>query len=404
LKEKPSSHRILLLEGISQCAVDLLTKAGFTVDCVKQSLCGDELKEKLKGASAVGIRSKTQLASDILEACPRLLCVGCFCIGTNQVDLDAAAVRGVPVFNSPFQNSRSVAELIIANIINLARQIGDRSMEVHRGTWNKSAAGCYEIRGKKLGIVGYGHIGSQLSVLAEAMGMDVWYYDIATVMPLWNTKRMARLEDLLRSCQFVTLHVPETAETKNMIGEKEIKMMKKGSFLLNASRGTVVVIPALVEALKSRHLAGAYVDVYPEEPEANTLEFKQELQGCPNTILTPHIGGSTLEAQEAIGVEVAEKFVQFLETGQTTGSVNFPEIGLPYGGPSTHRILNVHHNKPGVLKAINNILSVYNVESQVLLTKGEVGYLVADVGTDASEEVKHQIAQLSTSIKTRVVY
>jgi len=234
--------------------------------------------------------------------------------------------------------------------------------------------------------------------------MDVRFYDTATVMPLGNSTRMMTLDDLLRSCQFVTLHVPETPETKNMIGEKEIKLMKKGSYLLNASRGSVVVIPALVDALKSRHLAGAYIDVYPEEPEANTNSFKQQLQGCPNTILTPHIGGSTSEAQEAIGLEVAEKFIKFFEAGQTIGTVNFPEIGLPYGGPTTHRILNIHQNKPGVLKAINNILSVYNVESQVLLTKGQVGYLVADVRTDTSEEIKQQIAQLPTSIKTRIVY
>jgi D-3-phosphoglycerate dehydrogenase len=307
------------------------------------------------------------------------------------------------VFNSPYQNSRSVAELIIANIINLARQLGDKNAETHNKIWNKTAKGCVEIRGKILGIVGYGHIGSQLSVLAEAMGLDVRFYDVEDVMALGNSKRASSLQDLLKVSDFVTLHVPDTPQTRNLITEKEISIMKKGSFLLNASRGTVVDIHALANALKSHHLGGAYVDVFPSEPNGNSNDWISELQGCPNTILTPHIGGSTTEAQEAIGREVARKIILYLETGSTQGAVNFPNLNLPYV-VGTHRILNIHKNTPGVLKAINNILAVYNVESQVLLTKGDIGYLIADVSVEASETIKKEISAFTTSIKTRVLY
>eukprot|EP01125_Pyxidicula_operculata_P014796 TRINITY_DN4972_c0_g1_i1.p1 TRINITY_DN4972_c0_g1~~TRINITY_DN4972_c0_g1_i1.p1 ORF type:complete len:423 (+),score=71.90 TRINITY_DN4972_c0_g1_i1:85-1353(+) len=404
LKQPPQQMKILLLENISACAVEILKDHNFQIETLTSALSGEELHNKIKDVHAIGIRSKTKLTDEVLSHAKNLLCIGCFCIGTDQVDLVSAQKRGMAVFNSPFQNSRSVAELIIANVICLARQLGDRNKEMHSGIWNKTAKGCIEVRGKTLGIIGYGHIGSQLSVLAESMGMIVIYHDIVTVMPLGNSRSAKNLDDLLEKSDFVTLHVPDTPQTKNMITSVEIGKMKKGSFLLNASRGGVVVIQDLVDALKSGHLGGAYVDVYPEEPESNTKSFKQALQGCPNTILSPHIGGSTTEAQDSIGREVAQRFCSYLENGSSLGAVNFPEIYLPYGGPRTHRILNVHKNTPGVLKDINNILSVYNVESQVLLTKGSIGYLVADVEHEASETIHTQISALGTSLKTRILY
>jgi len=274
---------------------------------------------------------------------------------------------------------------------------------MHSKVWNKTAKGCMEVRGKVLGIVGYGHIGAQLSVLAEAIGMDVRFFDIEDVMALGNSKRVKTLDDLLKVADFLTLHVPDTPQTRNLITAREIGLMKRGSYLLNASRGSVVDIPALAEALNSGQLGGTYVDVFPTEPMSNTKDYHVELQGCPNTILSPHIGGSTTEAQDAIGKEVANKFIAFLETGSTVGAVNFPNINLPYC-VGTHRVLNIHKNTPGVLKAINNILSVYNVESQVLLTKGNIGYLIADVSAEASQSIKTEISSLSTSIKTRILY
>eukprot|EP01123_Difflugia_compressa_P014768 TRINITY_DN7997_c0_g1_i1.p1 TRINITY_DN7997_c0_g1~~TRINITY_DN7997_c0_g1_i1.p1 ORF type:complete len:423 (-),score=64.42 TRINITY_DN7997_c0_g1_i1:93-1361(-) len=402
LKKPPTKTNILLLENIAQTAVDALREQGFYVETMA-SIDKETLIKKIANFHAVGIRSKTDLTEDVLEHAKKLLCIGCFCIGTDRVDLDAAQRRGIPVFNSPYQNSRSVAELIIANIINLARQIGDRNKEMHNRIWNKTAKGCTEVRGKILGIVGYGHIGSQLSVLAEALGMDVKFYDVEDVMSLGNCKRVKTLDELLKISDFITLHVPETSQTKNLITDREISLMKKGSFLLNASRGSVVEIPALVEALKSGHLGGAYVDVFPSEPNGNTKDFHQELQGCPNTILSPHIGGSTTEAQDSIGREVANRFINYLETGSTTGSVNFPNVSLPYG-VGTHRLLNIHKNTPGVLKAINNILSVYNVEGQVLLTKGSIGYLIVDVSVETSNTIKEEISKLPTSLKTRILY
>jgi D-3-phosphoglycerate dehydrogenase len=402
LKKPPEKTKILLMENIANSAVEMLKKQGFIVDTMP-SIDTNSLKEKIGSYHAIGIRSKTDLTDEVLSCAKRLLCVGCFCIGTDRVDLPAAQSKGIPVFNSPYQNSRSVAELIIANIINLARQIGDKNKEMHNRIWNKTAKGCMEVRGKILGIVGYGHIGSQLSVLAEALGMDVRFFDIDEVMAIGNSKRLKSLEEILTVADFLTLHVPDTPQTRNLITDKEITLMKKGSFLLNASRGTVVDIKALAEALKSGHLAGAYVDVFPSEPNGNSTDWVSELQGCPNTILSPHIGGSTTEAQDAIGVEVARRFILYLETGSTQGAVNFPNLSLPYVD-GTHRILNIHKNTPGVLKAINNILSVYNVESQVLLTKGEIGYLIVDVSAATSETIKNEISQLPKYIKTRIFY
>jgi D-3-phosphoglycerate dehydrogenase len=396
--------KILLLENVHSAAVELLKKEDFQVECLKEALSEEELKVKIKDVHALGIRSKTRVTDEVLKEANRLLCIGCFCIGTDQVDLEAAEKRGIPVFNSPFSNTRSVAELIIAEIILLSRRLGDKSNDMHKGVWDKSAKDCHEIRGKTLGIVGYGHIGSQLSVLAESLGMNVIFYDVISVLPLGNSKRKETLEEVLTQADFVTLHVPKTDQTKNMITEKQLKMMKKSSYLLNASRGTVVDIPALANALRSGHLAGAAVDVYPTEPEANIKDWQNELQNCPNTILTPHIGGSTEEAQYAIGLEVADKLIKFVNNGSTATAVNFPKLDLPVGQTGTHRILNIHKNVPGVLKNINTLLGDINVVGQMLAAKGAIGYLIVDVEKETSHNLRDEMAMLPTSIKTRILY
>ena len=399
--------KILLLANIHQSAVTLFKAEGFQVESVSTALKEKELVEKMRDVHVVGIRSKTQLRELPLSEAKRLLSVGAFCIGTNQIDLDAANKRGVPVFNAPFSNTRSVAELMLAEIIALSRQLGDRSNEVHRGLWKKVAAGSWEVRGKTLGVIGYGHIGSQIGILAEMIGMSVIFYDRVTKLPLGNNKPVPTLAELLQNSDFVTLHVPETPQTKNMIGADELALMKKGSYLLNASRGTVVVIPALADAIKRGHIAGAAIDVYPEEPEGNGEGFKSELQGLPNVILTPHVGGSTSEAQEAIGREVATSLIRYINQGTTTGAVNFPHVDLPTEpGRETHRILNVHKNVPGVLRDINKIVSDKNanIEAQVRATDANIGYLVMDLAQDVSEDVKVAIASLGNSIKTRILY
>jgi len=395
--------RALLLENVNQTALDLFATEGFTVETLPHALPADELARRLAGVDILGIRSKTQVPAGVIEG-SALLAIGCFCIGTNQVDLAAANRNGVPVFNAPFSNTRSVAELIIAELIALGRQLGDRSREVHAGTWRKIAANSFEMRGKTLGIVGYGHIGRQLGVLAEGLGMRVIFYDHTAKLPMGNNTAASSLGELLAHADFVSLHVPETPETKNMIGEKELAAMKRGSYLLNASRGTVVVIPALAEALRSRHLAGAAVDVYPEEPESNADGFRTPLQGLPNVILTPHIGGSTSEAQAAIGREVATVLTKFVRAGATAGSVNFP-IVEPAARGGARRILNVHRNVPGVLRDINKIVSDLqaNIRSQTLATDPEIGYLVMDLDQDVSVEVHQRIAALPTNIRTRII-
>jgi len=334
-----------------------------------------------------------------------LLSVCCFCIGTDQTDLKYAESVGVPVFNSPFCNSRSVAELVIAEIITLSRKLGDVNINMHNKIWNKSATGSYEVRGKILGIVGYGHIGSQLSVLAESIGMKVCFYDIGMAMPLGNSKQYASLEQVLRKSDFVTLHVPQTDLTKNMIGKKELEMMKRGSYLINASRGTVVILEDLEEALNTGHIAGAAIDVYQTEPEENIENWEHPLQKCKNVILTPHIGGSTEQAQEAIGREVAEKIIKFLRSGTTMTAVNFPNVELPLlFGASNSRIINVHHNVPGVLKAINEILVDFNIVGQYLKTEENTGYVIIDVNKEASNDVMQKVASLKSSIKTRILF
>lgn len=397
--------RILLLEGISDTAVNVLTSAGYTaIERLPRALDGAELREKLKGVRLLGIRSRTQLTAAAIDGIRSLVAVGCFSVGTNQVDLDACSEMGIPVFNAPFSNTRSVAEMVIAEIIMLARQIGDRSREVHEGTWRKAANGCFEVRGKTLGIIGYGHIGSQVGVLAEAMGLRVLSYDIRTTMSIGNAQAQNTLDELLAQSDFVTLHVPETPQTQNMIGERELSIMKRGSYLLNASRGTVLDVPALAKCLASGHIAGAAVDVYPEEPEANSPGFSSPLQGLPNVILTPHVGGSTEEAQAAIGKEVATSLARFLVTGTTIGAVNFPPCELPMM-PATHRIVNVHRNVPGVLRDINRIVSERNanIHSQLLSTDANVGYLIMDLDQNVAAEVARDIGALETNIRTRVI-
>jgi D-3-phosphoglycerate dehydrogenase len=397
--------KVLLLENIHASASDIFRAEGFHIETVKSALKEDELIAKIRDVHILGIRSKTQMTARALAEAKRLLGLGCFCIGTNQVDLAAAAKHGVPTFNAPFSNTRSVAEMIIAEIVVLARQIGDRSREVHEGAWKKVAAGCYEVRGKTLGIVGYGHIGSQLGVLAEAFGMRVLFFDVATKLPMGNNRSVPALEDVLAASDFVSLHVPETPQTKNMIGAAEIAKMKKGSYLLNASRGTVVVIEALADALKKGHVAGAAVDVFPEEPESNEQVFASPLRGLPNVLLTPHIGGSTSEAQESIGREVATSLTKFVNTGASTGSVNFPQVELAHH-KGTHRILNVHRNVPGVLRDINRIVSDMhaNIHAQILSTEEHIGYLIMDLDQDVSNDVRKAIGALETSIKTRILY
>jgi D-3-phosphoglycerate dehydrogenase len=401
----PEPVKVLLLENVHASAHERFAAAGFAIEQRPSALKEDELLRALEGVTMLGIRSKTQVTARVLSSARDLLAVGCFCIGTNQVDLVAANRCGVPVFNAPFSNTRSVAEMIVGEILFLARQLGDRSREVHQGVWNKVSNGCFEIRGKTLGIVGYGHIGQQLGVLAESLGMRVVYHDIVPRLPMGNARPQGTLSTLLQEADFVSLHVPETPETKNLVGEAEIAQMKRGSYLLNASRGTVVMIPALVEGLKRGHLAGAAVDVFPEEPESNARDFRSELQGLPNVILTPHVGGSTEQAQEAIGREVSHTLTKFATTGASTGAVNFPRVEIP-PIKGTHRILNVHRNQPGVLSRVNKIVSDLeaNIDAQFLTTDPSIGYLIMDLHQDVSAEVSRRIGALDTSIRTRVLY
>jgi D-3-phosphoglycerate dehydrogenase / 2-oxoglutarate reductase len=397
--------KVLLLENIHQSAQELLEEHGFSVERLPTALPEAELKKRVAGIHLLGIRSKTQVTAAVLAEAKELLAVGCFCIGTNQVDLAYANHRGVPVFNAPFSNTRSVAEMVAAEIVMLARQLGDRSREVHEGKWRKVSLGSFEVRGKTLGIIGYGHIGRQVGVLCEALGMRIVFYDRAVKLPMGNNKSCSSLEELLAEADFVTLHVPATKETHEMIGPNELAHMKRGGYIINAARGTVVQIPALVAALKSGHLAGAAIDVYPEEPESNVDNFKTDLQNLPNVILTPHIGGSTGEAQESIGREVGTSLRRFGLTGATVGAVNFPQIEMPRD-KDTVRILNVHRNVPGVLRDVNRIVSEHqaNIHSQLLSTDAEIGYLIMDLDHEVSEGVYTGIAGLATSIRTRMVY
>lgn len=400
-----SEIKILLAENIHPVAHEMLKSEGFSVEGVKHALTEAELISRAKDVHVLGIRSKTRVTKAYLDSTTRLLSIGCFCIGTNQVDLSAARLKGTSVFNAPFSNTRSVAEFVLAEIVMLSRKISDRSQSLHLGKWDKTATGCFEVRGKTLGIVGYGHIGSQVGILAESFGMKVIYYDIVTKMPLGNCRQVPKLEELLSQSDFVTLHVPETQQTKNMISAPQLAKMKKVSYLINASRGSVVDLESLKTALEKQSLSGAAIDVFPEEPESNDQPFLSSLQKMPNVILTPHIAGSTEEAQEKIGIEAATAITRFINNGSTSGAVNFPQVDLPVHEES-HRILNVHKNVPGVLKDINGIISDIgaNIESQFLATDPEIGYLIVDLDKKLSDKVKDQISKLPTSIRTRILY
>ncbi|RPA98639.1 hypothetical protein L873DRAFT_1019857 [Choiromyces venosus 120613-1] len=409
--------KILLLENINPTARELLRKEGYQVEFHTSSLRESELVEKIRDVHVIGIRSKTKLTASVLDHAKSLLAIGCFCIGTNQVDLKYAAKRGVTVFNSPFSNSRSVAELVIAEVIMLSRRIGDKSMEMHFGTWQKVSTRCWEIRGKVLGIVGYGHIGSQLSVLAESMGMNVLFYDVIPLMAIGKARQVKNLSELLASSDFVTLHVPETLETRDLIGPVELKAMKKGSYLINSSRGSVVDIQALCEAMRSGHLAGAALDVFPREPSANGPCFNEDLarwvtevRDLPNVILTPHIGGSTEEAQEAIGSEVGGALVRYINSGCTIGAVNMPEVtlrSLTVAEESHLRVIFIHQNRPGVLRQVNDILGDHNVDKQMSDSRGDIAYMMADISKVDYAEVQalySKLEILSSKIMTRMLY
>jgi len=397
---------ILLLEGVHQSAVDALKKAGYTnIDYQTGSLPEEELIAKIKRAHFIGIRSRTQLTDEIFSHAKRLIAVGCFCIGTNQVDLHAAQERGVVVFNAPYSNTRSVAELVLAEMIMLLRGIPSKNAAAHRGEWQKSASNSFELRGKTLGIIGYGNIGSQLSIMAEALGMKVIFHDVTTKLPLGNSVQVPSLNVLLSQADVVSLHVPENATTQWIIGEPQLNMMKPSAVLINASRGTVLKIDALADALKDKKLAGAAVDVFPVEPRTNSDEFNSELRGIDNCLLTPHIGGSTVEAQENIGLEVAEKLVKYSETGTTTGSVNFPEVALP-AHPDMHRLLHIHENRPGILMKINQVFSELgiNIAAQYLQTSDTVGYVVMDIDAEHSTSAVNALNKIEGTLRCRVLF
>jgi len=398
--------KILLLEGVHASAIETLNAAGYTnIEYHKKALSGEELENAIADAHFVGIRSRTQLTADVFNKARKLIGVGCFCIGTNQVDLQAATEHGVVVFNAPYSNTRSVAELVIAEAILLLRGIAEKSAAAHRGEWQKTATGSYEIRGKTLGIVGYGNIGMQLSIMAESLGMRVCFYDVENKLPLGNAIQIRSLSQLLKQSDIVSMHVPELASTKNMIGEREFEQMKNNAIFINASRGTVVDIDALAAALESKKLAGAAIDVFPVEPKSNDDEFISPLRKFDNTFLTPHIGGSTMEAQENIGMEVADKMAKYSDTGMTTTSVNFPEVSLP-GHENTHRLLHIHRNIPGIMASINRVFSEsnINISGQYLQTNDKVGYVVLDIDSDYSDVALKALKTIEGTLRCRVLF
>ncbi|MCF8480297.1 MAG: phosphoglycerate dehydrogenase [Rhodospirillum sp.] len=397
--------RVVLFENIHGSAIEYFNSRGYNnVEHLKGALDGDELKEKIKDAHIIGIRSRTKLTKDILDSAEKLMAVGCFCIGTNQVDTSAAEALGVPVFNAPYSNTRSVAELVIAETVMLMRDVPTRNWEVHEGGWDKSAIGCHEVRGKTLGIVGYGHIGTQVSVLAESMGMSVRYFDVVEKLAIGNAQPCATLEELLSLSDVVTLHVPDTPDTRNLIGTAEFAAMTDGVKLINLSRGKVVDIDALAAALDSGKVKGAALDVFPKEPASKDELFESPLRGRRNVLLTPHVGGSTEEAQMGIGREVAEKLVKYSDDGSTLGSVNFPEVALPQQANVT-RFLHIHQNIPGVMSALNDIFSSHaiNIRGQYLMTDPTVGYVVVDVEKDlqAGEGFRQALTQVKGTLRFR---
>ncbi len=398
--------RFLLLEGVHQNAVEVLNAAGYhNIDYRKTALDEDVLIEAIKDVHFIGIRSRTQITTKVLDAANKLTAIGCFCIGTNQVDLDGALERGIPVFNAPYSNTRSVAELVLAQTILLLRGIPEKNALVHKGGWTKSAEGSFEARGKTLGIVGYGSIGSQLSVLAESLGMKVIYFDVIAKLPLGNARQVGSMEELLSQADVVSLHVPELPSTMNMMRAEQFAQMKKGGIFINAARGTCVDIDALANAIDSKHLAGAAIDVFPVEPKANDEEFLSPLRAFENVILTPHIGGSTQEAQANIGIEVGEKFVRYSDAGSTVTAVNFPEVAIPQQ-PGTHRLLHIHRNVPGVLSAVNSLFARNNINiaAQSMMTKGDIGYMIMDVEASASNAAIEALQTVEGTLRTRVLY
>ncbi|SDG63996.1 D-3-phosphoglycerate dehydrogenase [Vibrio xiamenensis] len=398
--------KILLLEGLHPSSVEVLQAAGYTnIEYHKGSLAEDELLEAVKDVHFIGIRSRTNLTEEVFEAANKLVAVGCFCIGTNQVDLNAATKRGIPVFNAPFSNTRSVAELVLGQILLLLRGVPEKNALAHRGIWKKSADHSFEARGKSLGIIGYGHIGTQLSIIAENLGMRVYYYDIENKLSLGNAQQVHTMSELLNKCDVISLHVPETAETKNMMGEAEFARMKPGSIFINAARGTVVDIPALCHALESGHLSGAAIDVFPVEPKTNADPFESPLIKFDNVILTPHVGGSTQEAQENIGIEVAGKLAKYSDNGSTLSSVNFPEVSLPQHRECS-RLLHIHENRPGILNKINTIFAEdhINIAAQYLQTSPEIGYVVIDVETERSHEALKKLKGIEGTLRARILH
>ncbi|MCC2616489.1 phosphoglycerate dehydrogenase [Aestuariibacter halophilus] len=398
--------KILLLEGVHASALETLKSNGYTnIEYLKTSLPEEELIEKVADVHFIGLRSRTQITEAVVSAAKKLVAVGCFCIGTNQVDLAATQKRGIPVFNAPFSNTRSVAELVLGQLILLLRGIPRKNAMAHRGEWLKSAEGSYEARGKTLGIIGYGHIGTQLSILAEHLGMQVQFYDIEDKLVLGNATQIKSLQQLLATSDVISLHVPETPQTQNMIGERELSQMKDGAILMNAARGTVIDIDALVNALRSGKLNGAAIDVFPVEPKSNQEEFVSPLREFDNVILTPHVGGSTQEAQQNIGIEVAGKLAKYSDNGSTLSAVNFPEVSLP-DHPGRSRLLHIHQNRPGVLTQINQAFAEkgINIAAQYLQTSADIGYVVIDVDSDDADDAFEQLTQIDGTIKTRILH
>ncbi len=399
--------KILLLEGVHTKAVDGFKAAGYSnVEYLKGSIDEEALIEKIRDVHFIGIRSRTHITERVLDAAQKLVAVGCFCIGTNQVNLSAAEARGIPVFNAPFSNTRSVAELVLGEILLLLRGIPQKNAGAHRGDWDKSANNSVEARGKTLGIVGYGHIGSQLSVIAESIGMKVYYYDIENKLSMGNSIQVPTMDELLAISDVVTLHVPETPSTKDMFGAEQFSKMKPNSIFINAARGTVVVIDDLATALESGHLAGAAIDVFPVEPKANGEKFVSPLQKFDNVILTPHIGGSTQEAQENIGIEVSSKLIKYSDNGSTLSAVNFPEVSLPELGRKTSRLLHIHRNQPGVLNKINQAFADegINIAGQYLQTNPNIGYVVIEVETEHSDIALARLKEIDGTLKARILF
>jgi D-3-phosphoglycerate dehydrogenase len=397
--------RITILENVHPAAADALTERGYSVEVIPRALEGKELAAAIAASHVLGVRSRTKVRDDCLKHAGRMLAIGCFSVGTDQVAISDAARRGIPVFNAPYASTRSVAELTMGCVVALARRLGDKNNALHQRRWDKSLAGAHEVRGHTIGLIGYGHIGQQVGLLAEAFGMRVLYYDIAKKLALGLARPVTELDELLEQADFVSLHVPETPRTVAMIGKRQLARMRPGSYLLNLSRGKVVDAEALREVLGNGHLGGAALDVYRAEPTPTVAEFDVGFAGLPNVILTPHVGGNTEEAQRAIGLEVAHALSEFIDRGSTEGAVNFPHVNLPEM-PDSHRILNIHQNVPGVLAAVNNIVSELgaNIDAQQLATTRDIGYLVMDVNRELSDEVHTRISALPMNVRTRILY